>query len=285
MARPALILVVLLGSIAWSAVSFSETGGGQAIPNLTGGWERSGALAESFEPIPGHSGGGPITVDPRHPHIVGGTGIQVAWVANLDNPILNAKTKAKLQVIADQEIEGISHIKGEGLCLPSGVPQFLNRRGGAVQIMQTPKQVVIFNPRDNQTRFVYLNVSHSKHPEHTWYGESVGHYEGGDTLVVDTIGQNDKTQTDRFGTPHSDKIHVVERYRVSPDHKKLDVRFTVDDPGAFTMPWSAQVHFGASSARWDEQICAENNRFIGTVSVGGKITKAITIPTALRPDF
>jgi len=61
---------------------------------------------------------------------------------------------------------------------------------------------------------VYLNVAHSTGPESTWYGDSVGHYEG-DVLVVDTIGLNDLTHIDRFATPHSDRIHVVERYRVT----------------------------------------------------------------------
>ena len=103
--------------------------------------------------------------------------------------------------------------------------------------------------------------------------------------MVDTIGQNDKTQVDRFGTPHSDRIHVVERYRLSPDRRTMEVQFTVDDTGAFTMPWSARARFAASSAAWDEEVCAENNRFIGSVSVDGKVTNAVSIPTADRPDF
>src|SRR6266850_390025 len=206
----------------------------QQIPDFSGGWERIGSLVETFEAIPGEKGPGPMLVDPLHPHGEGGSGQQVQWVAKLDNPILKPETRARLKAITDAEIEGISHLKDEGLCLPSGVPMILNRRGGAVQILQTPARVTILNARDNQFRSIYLNVPHSKNPKPSWYGESVGHYENGDTLVVDTIAQNDKTQVDRFGTPHSDRIHVVERYRVSPDRRTLEVQFTVDDPGAFT---------------------------------------------------
>jgi hypothetical protein len=65
----------------------------------------------------------------------------------------------------------------------------------------------------------------------------------------------------------------------------MEVQFTVDDPGAFTMPWSARTRFAASADPWNEEVCAENNRFIGSVSVDGKVTKTVTIPTAKHPDF
>jgi len=84
-----------------------------------------------------------------------------------------------------------------------------------------------------------MNVPHSKNPPLTWYGESVGRYEG-DTLVVDTIGQNDKSAVDAYRTPHTTKIHVVERYRVINGGKGLDTSFTVDDPDAFYKPWGGR---------------------------------------------
>ena len=164
----------------------------------------------------------------------------------------------------------------------------LNRRGGAIQILQTPTQVTMLNARDHQVRFIHLNVPHTKNPQKSWYGESVGHYENGDTLVVDTIAQNDKTQVDRFGTPHSDQIHVIERYKISADGRGMDVQFTVTDPGAYTMPWSGLTRFARrGAADWDEQICAENNRFVGTVIIAetGEITTNVAIPTDNTPDF
>ena len=284
MPKSALLLGVFLGGFAWPVLADPETGGAEKIPDFSGGWARIGNLVETFEAIPGNPGAGPMLVDPNHPHVEGGDG-PLEWVAALDNPILKPETLAKLRAITEAELIGIPHVKDEGICLPSGVPMILNRRGGAIEMLQTPTQVTIINARDEQARYIYLDVPHSKNPGHSWYGESVGHYEGGDTLVVDTIGQNDKTQIDRFGTPHTDQIHVVERYHLSPDRRSLEVQFTVDDPGAFTMPWSGRARFARRQADWDEQVCAENNRFVGTVTVNGKITTIVPTPTADKPDF
>ena len=85
---------------------------------------------------------------------------------------------------------------------------------------------------------IYLDVPHSANVKPSWYGESVGHYEG-DTLVVDTIGLNDKTYVDNFLTPHTNKLHVVERFRMTDAGRTLEVRFHVEDEGAFTTPWDA----------------------------------------------
>src|SRR5579872_5515281 len=255
----------------------------ETIPGLTGGWSRIGQLVETYEQIPGYGGAGPMLVDPKHPHFDGEGPPQ--WVAALDNPILKPDTFARLKTITELEIGGVGHLKDEGMCRPSGVPMLLNRRGAAVQILQMKDRVVILNARDQQIRTVYLDVPHSEHLTPSWYGESVGHYENGDTLVVDTIGQNDQTQIDRFGTPHSGQLHVVERYRLAPDHKNLEVQFTVEDPVAFTVPWSGRVRFQPSRQPWDEEVCAENNIFIGEVSIAGKVTKTVPIPTATRPDF
>jgi hypothetical protein len=70
----------------------------------------------------------------------------------------------------------------------------------------------------------------------TFIGESVGHYEGGDTLVIDTIGQTDRTFADNYRTPHTTQMHVIERWKLSADGNRVDVSVTVDDPGAFTTP-------------------------------------------------
>jgi hypothetical protein len=283
MPKSALLVGLFLGGLAWPLSAASETSGTKKIPDFSGGWDRIGTLVETYEPIPGHAGAGPLLVDPLHPHVNGSA--ELTWAPALDNPILKPETLAKLRPIAEAEIRGIPHIKNEGRCQPSGVPGILNVRGAVIELLQTPTQVTIINPKDQQVRRIYLDVPHSENPGHTWYGESVGHYEGEDTLVVDTIGKNDKTQTDRFGTPHSDRIHVVERYRVAADHRTLEVQFTVDDPGAFTMPWSARVRYGARSSNFEEQVCAENNRFIGVVFDDGKATTSVYTPTAGKPDF
>ena len=102
--------------------------------------------------------------------------------------------------------------------------------------------------------------AHSKNVKPSWYGESVGHYEGGDTLVVDTIGLNTKTFVDNYRTPHTDQLHVVERFRISSDGKyDPGQRERREDPGAFTMPWNAVQRFARwDKAPFDERTCAES---------------------------
>jgi hypothetical protein len=115
-------------------------------------------------------------------------------------------------------------------CWPSGVPGAILLRLNPLFIAQSAKEVTFLYQSDHQVRHIYLDVPHSKTVKPSWYGESVGHYEG-DTLVVDTIGITTKTNVDYYNTPHTDKLHVVERYRVI-DGKTLEVSFTVDDAGA-----------------------------------------------------
>lgn len=289
MRKSAVLMSLFVGSLLWPASAISQGSSAQKIPDFSGGWARIGDMVETFERIDGDTGPGPITIDPKYPRVQGGFGAdQLRWVPDLSNPMLKPETREKLAKIWDAEIKGIPHIKDEGHCQPSGVPMLLNRRGGAIQILQTPTQVTLLNARDSQVRFVYLDVPHSKNPPKTWYGESVGHYENGDTLVVDTIGQNDRTQVDRFGTSHSDQIHVVERYKISADGKAMEVQFTVTDPGAYTMPWSGRARFvRRAAAEWDEQVCAENNRFVGTVIIAatGEITTNVYHPVDETPDF
>jgi hypothetical protein len=91
---------------------------------------------------------------------------------------------------------------------------------------------------NQEVRRVYLDVPHTANPKPSWYGESVGYYEG-DALVIDTIGQNDKTFIDNYRTPHTEKIHVVERWRLIDGGKMLEVNVRIEDPDTFKEPWSA----------------------------------------------
>jgi hypothetical protein len=133
-------------------------------------------------------------------------------------------------------------------CYPGGVPEFeIFRRVAAPMVffVQTPKEVLIIWRGDSQVRHIYMDVPHSANPQPSWYGESVGHYEG-DTLVVDTIGLSTKTFVDNYRTPHTDQLHVVERFHLIEDGKKMLVDIHVEDPGAFTMPWNAVQRFALS---------------------------------------
>jgi hypothetical protein len=108
-------------------------------------------------------------------------------------------------------------------------------------------------------RHIWLDVGHSENLRPTGYGESVGHYEG-DTLVVDTIGLNDDTYIDNWRTPHSDKLHVTERWRLIENGEKLEILITIEDPETFYEPWQAQRLYDRVSQDFEEDICAENVR-------------------------
>jgi hypothetical protein len=254
----------------------------EPIPDFSGIWTRAWKQPGTFDAPP--SGQGPIMVDPAHPRVSrtaenGTINYAIAgdpWVPDLANPILKPATREALRKIAVEELKNNPHLEMESKCLPPGVPEILNLRDD-MQMVQSPREVLILYSRDHFARHVYMNQPHSKNPGHTWFGESVGRYEG-DTLVVDTIGENDKTHADRFGTPHSDQIHVVERYSLSPDRKRLNVLVTVDDPGAFTMPWSARADYRPDDWFFEENACAENNRPTGEAY-------RIPIPIADKPDF
>jgi hypothetical protein len=75
--------------------------------------------------------------------------------------------------------------------------------------------VVLVWQEDHMVRHIYLTDKHSPNVKPSWFGESIGHYENGDTLVVDTIGLNTKTFVDSYQTPHTEQLHVVERYRMN----------------------------------------------------------------------
>ena len=119
-----------------------------------------------------------------------------------------------------------------------------------------------------------MDAPHSANPKPSWFGESVGHYEG-DVLVVDTIGFNTKTFVDNYRTPHTDKLHVVERFHMIDGGKTLEVQFTVDDPDTFNQPWQGIRRYGRTQATLGEEICQEGNFVLFDYG----------IPVANKPDF
>ena len=104
-----------------------------------------------------------------------------------------------------------------------------------------------------------MNVPHSANVKPSWYGESVGHYDG-DALVVDTVGITTNTYVDNYQTPHSEQLNVIERFHMIDQGKTLEVNVHVEDPGAFTTPWNAiQRYRRVDRAPLSEVVCAENN--------------------------
>ena len=125
------------------------------------------------------------------------------------------------------------------------------------QIVQLPKEMLLLFEWDSMVRRIYMDGR--KHPEYWpfgWMGHSIGRWDG-DTLIVDTTGLNDKTWLDGIGTPHSDQLHVVERFRrVNQD--TLEVEFQFEDPKAFTKRWGGKKVYRPGPEILDHVTCEEN---------------------------
>ena len=104
------------------------------------------------------------------------------------------------------------------------------------KFIQTPEAVYILHEVGPTFRVVWLNAKHPEDPDPQYWGHSVGWYESDDSLVVDTVGLNDRSWLDQLGHPHTEKLHFIERYR-RVDDKTIQVDMTVDDPGAYTKAW------------------------------------------------
>jgi hypothetical protein len=129
------------------------------------------------------------------------------------------------------------------------------------QIIQLPDRLVIlYEGASHMYRVVLMNVEHSKDPDPTWLGESVGHWEGNDTLVIDTVGFNGRTWLDYVGHPSSDQLHVTERLR-RPDFRTLVYEATIEDPKYYTKPWTTSFNVKFQPG-WEikEYVCLENNK-------------------------
>jgi hypothetical protein len=147
-------------------------------------------------------------------------------------------------------------------CSPPGVPRIYLQRGEPVEIIQIPGRVIMLFEYDHFVRQIYTDGR--QHPQDmapTWMGDSIGKWEG-DTLVVDTVGFNDKTWLDLVGHPHSDALHVVERVR-RVNHDTLVIDITITDPKAYTKPWGGLSTFELKPG-WNlgEMVCEDNANFL-----------------------
>jgi hypothetical protein len=138
-------------------------------------------------------------------------------------------------------------------CDPPGIPR-IYMYPWEITFIQTPSVVYILYEYTKVWRAVAMNTAHPKDPDITWMGDAVGKYEG-DTFVVDTIGLSDKTWLDQAGHPHSDALHVIERFR-RPSHDKLELNVTIDDPKAYTKTFSASKIYNSSPGPMGETLCA-----------------------------
>src|SRR5437763_1042295 len=273
------IAAVLVASSLLAPASAADENTG--IPQLESagiGWSK---IADDFQPPA--AGPGPVTYDRNHPYVPNNNvGKQVTFrIADLTNPILKPWVIEKMREQNELAAAGKRAYEARASCRPGGVPGFLVMgRVNPLYFVQGKNQVLLMNEGGPEVRRVFLNVPHSARPKISPYGESVGHYEGGDTLVIDTIGLSDDTYIDNYRTPHTTQLHVVERFQVTNGGKTMEVTIRVEDPGAFNMPWSARQTFHRTrTGKMEEAICAENNfAFESDAAVA-------EIPKADKPDF
>jgi hypothetical protein len=253
---------------------------------------------------PPASGPGPITNRSR----INGVSNYNQLVGDYTNPILNREAADVVKKHGDLSLSGVGYPTPSNQCWPSGVPYVFWNFG--MEMLQQPDKITIIYLHDHEVRRVRMNQPHPARVTPSWYGDSVGHYEG-DTLVIDTVGVKSGrfSMLDMYGTPYSSALHVVERYqlldyeaaragverdsKVNPRYprglnaidfdpnykgKHVQVQITVEDEGVFTTPWSATVTYGRPLGEWVEHVCAENrNEYYD-----GSDT---AVPTADKPDF
>ncbi len=141
-------------------------------------------------------------------------------------------------------------------CLPNGVPRIYAAVQAAFQLVELPDRMLMFIGRN--IRQIYTDGRpHPADLQPTWMGHSIGKWEG-DTFVVDTVGISDVNWLDRMGHPHSDKLHLIERFR-RVDDKTLQLNLTIDDPIAYTKTWDAtpRTFRIRPDARAGEAICED----------------------------
>jgi hypothetical protein len=268
---------------AFAAAALAEPG--SAVPPLASadfGWQTN--VADWRDPPPGY-GHGPIRPDRAHPFTsnveAARTGTQpTKRIGNAKDPVLKPWAAAQMQASNDAALRSEMAIPfaAQARCYPGGVPGQLLYPFEPLYFIQTPKVVWMMWQRDHMVRRIFLTDQHSEQVTPSWFGESIGHYENG-TLVVDTIGLSTKNSyIDNFRTPHTEKLHVVERFTVDPDGKNLTALVTVDDPDTFNAPLTMQQRWFKVNAPMKETVCAENN--LDYFNQG-----LFPLPEAEKPDF
>ena len=272
-----------IAALAMNTLAAAQTTAKDRVPDLASssfGWVA--AAADWLDAPAGLRG--PIKNDPAHPYHgnLDGPGQVTLRIGNYKDPVL--KPWAAAQMLASNE-EALSGKRGlpfaaQARCYPGGVPGQLLYPAEPLYFIQTPKQVWMIWQRDHMVRRVYLTGRHSDHVKPSWFGESIGHYENGDTLVIDTIGlSTTNSYIDNYRTPHTPRLHVVERLKLSTDGRMLEALATVEDPDTFKEPLNMVQRWRKTmTGPMLETVCAENN-------VDYFNQNLFPIPEANKPDF
>ncbi len=198
------------------------------------------------------------------PDLAGVWGPDRSFIYNIETALKKGE-KLPLQPWAEKlAAQRRSKDDPEANCLPTGVPRMAPYPW---RIVQTPTHIFfLFEGNIHSYRQIFTDGrKHPADPDPTWYGDSIGSWDG-DTMVVDSIGFNDKFWFDFAGHPHTEQLHVVERYR-RPDLGHLEFETTINDPGAYTRPFTLYGH-SALQANTDlfEYICNENNQDVSHIT-------------------
>lgn len=302
-----LLLLVTLAAAATPAVGQQVTPAagpanvgaqGRSIPDFSGVW-RHGNLPWLIPPA---SGPGPVTNRVRRQD--SGVSDYGMLVGDYTNPILQPWAADVVKKKGELSQSGVTYPNPANTCWPEPMPFLFKHM--AMQMLQLPTKTVMLFNENHEIRYVRMNQAHPGKVTPSWHGDAIGHYEG-DMLVIDTVGiraDRPHAMIDLFGTPYTEKLHVVERHRLvdqdvaqeamqrgakenwrpggpyNPNYmdKYLQVHFTIDDPGAFTTPWTATMIYLRDRNEWPEVVCAEN-RF------GFHHGQDADIPTATKADF
>jgi hypothetical protein len=269
----ALVCAALAAQVSVQQVAAQQRASPPDFSANQAGWVTMGG---DLLPVPGGGGPKPITFDPAHPYVPNNIGKQPTYrIADLSNPNLKPWVVERMKKDNAEVLAGKIAYTARSSCRPAGTPAFM-LIGGAQPLffVHTPKEVWMIYSGNAEVRRIYLDMPHSANPKPSWYGESVGRYDG-DTLVIDTIGLNDKTFIDNYRTPHSEKLHVTERWRMIEGGKTMEVNIRIEDADAFNEPWSAVQHYRRVQQEMFEEACAENNAHLFDYH----------IPIADKPDF
>jgi len=230
---------------------------------------------------------GPIKQHPDHPFHgnLDGPGQVTPAIGNHDDPVLKPWVAAHMKATSEEVLSGRMSLPftAQSRCYPGGVPGQLLYPIEPMYFIQKPNQVWMIWQRDHMVRRIYLTDRHSEVVKPSWFGESIGQYENGE-LVVDTIGlqTRDKRYSysyiNNYRTPHSEKLHVIERYKISGDGRTLEAFIKLDDPDAFNEPLYMLKRWRKAENPFLETVCAENN-------VDHFYNNLVPIPQAAKADF
>jgi hypothetical protein len=254
------VVACCLWSAAWSAAA-DRPYVPQFAPDVATAWQVNHPDGDDY--IPPKTGPNPVTYDPAHPFVPTdpASSIQPTYrIADLTNPILKPWAIEQMSKANEEVFAGKIPYVARERCWPAGVPAYVLEPPFNITIfVETAKEILMVHQQGAEVRRIHMNVGHTANPKPSWTGESVGHWEG-DTLVVDTIGFNERTFVDNYRTPHTSRMHVVERFRLIDGGQTLEDHITVEDPGAFNMPWTAIQQWRRTNRGPLEEIsCAENN--------------------------